>query len=60
LILAQGEAGTINPAQLAEAIIAYNEVIDSSTPEVVAELSKNKSFVQIGETLRKLRAAFGE
>jgi hypothetical protein len=60
LILAQAKAGTINPAQLAEAIIAYNEVIDSSSPEVVAELSKNKSFVQIGETLRKLRSAFGD
>jgi hypothetical protein len=60
LVLAQGKAGSVTPAKLAEAIIAYNEVIDTSSPEVVVELSKNKSFLQIGETLRKLRSAFGD
>ena len=59
-VLAQGKPGTVSPIKLAEAIIAYNEVIDSSSPEVVAELSKNKSFVQIGQTLRTLRASFGD
>jgi len=60
LVLAQGRAGSVTPAKLAEAIIAYNEVIDTSSPEVVVELSKNKAFLQIGETLRKLRSAFGD
>jgi len=61
LTVAQGKKGaSVNPAQLAEAIIAYNEVLDTSSPQVVAELSKNKAFLQIGQTLRKLRSAFGD
>ena len=60
LLLAQGKSGSINPTQLALAINAYNEIVDTSTPEAFAELSKSKDFIEIGQTLRKLRAAFGD
>jgi len=60
LLLAQKKGQSVDPAALAAAIIAYNEVLDTSSPEVVAELSKNKDFLEIGQTLRKLRAAFGD
>ena len=60
LLLAQGKSGSINPTQLALAINAYNEIVDTSTPEAFAELSKSKDFMEIGQTLRKLRAAFGD
>ncbi len=57
LLLAQSKGRTINPAELAEAINAYNAVLDTSSPAVVAELSKNKAFMEIGQTLRALRSA---
>ena len=60
LLLAQGKGGSINPTQLALAINSYNEIVDTSTPEALAELSKSKDFIEIGQTLRKLRAAFGD
>lgn len=60
LLLAQGKSGSINPTQLALAINAYNEIVDTSSPEALAELSKSKEFMEIGQTLRKLRSAFGD
>jgi hypothetical protein len=58
--LAQGKSQSVNPAALASAINAYNEVLDTSSPEVVANLSKNKDFMEVGQTLRKLRSAFSD
>jgi len=60
LLLAQGKGGSINPTQLALAINSYNQIVDTSSPEALAELSKSKEFMEIGQTLRKLRAAFGD
>jgi hypothetical protein len=60
LLIAQKRGQSVDPAALAAAIIAYNEVLDTSSPEVVAELSKNEAFIEIGETLRKLRTVFGD
>lgn len=60
LRLAQSKGGSINPARLAAAINAYNEILDTSSSAVISELSKNKEFVEIGQTLRKLRSAFAD
>ena len=49
----------IAPERLGEAINTYNEVLDTSSPAIVTELSKNQAFIKIGETLRKLRTAIG-
>jgi hypothetical protein len=49
----------IAPKRLGEAITIYNEVLDTSNPAIVTELSKNQAFIKIGETLRKLRTAIG-
>jgi hypothetical protein len=49
----------IDPERLGEAITIYNEVLDTSNPTIVTELSKNQAFIKIGETLRKLRTAIG-
>jgi hypothetical protein len=57
LLLAQGETGSINPVALAAAINAYNEIIDTSSPEALGKLSKDNDFIEVGQTLRKLRSA---
>ena len=49
----------IAPERLGEAINTYNEVLDTSSPAIVTELSKEQAFIKIGETLRKLRTAIG-
>ena len=59
-VIALNRTGNVSIEKLTEAITAYNEVLDTSSPEVVAELSKNKAFMQIGQTLRKLRSAIGD
>ena len=60
LLIAQKRGQSVDPAALAAAIDAYNEVLDTSSPDVVAELSKNEAFMEIGQTLRKLRAAIAD
>ena len=54
-----GEEVAIAPDRLGEAINTYNEVLDTSSPAIVTELSKEQAFIKIGETLRKLRTAIG-
>jgi hypothetical protein len=49
----------IAPDRLSEAINTYNAVLDTSSPKIVTELSKNQAFIKIGETLRNLRSAIG-
>lgn len=45
----------VDPNQLNKAIKAYNDLVDTSSPEVVAMLIKNQEFMSIGETLRQFR-----
>jgi hypothetical protein len=47
----------VDPAKLNRVILAYNALIDNSTPEVVNALSKNEEFTLIGKSLRQLRAS---
>lgn len=58
LFIAQAATGAnVDVNQLNTAILAYNKVIDTSSPEAVVALSKNEEFTLIGQTLRKLKAA---
>jgi hypothetical protein len=59
LMLAQNTnaAVTVNPQKLSEAIAAYNSILDNSSPEAVAAISKLDQFVVIGQTLRQLRSS---
>ena len=54
LMIAQGKGVSVNVEKLNQSILAYNDLIDSSTPEGVIALSKNPEFIVIGDTLRKL------
>lgn len=45
----------IDTVQLDESIQAYNDLVNTSSPEVVSALSKNEEFISIGKTLRELR-----
>lgn len=55
LRLAQTEGRKLNVSRLALAISAYNEIIDTSSPEVLTALSKDETFIEIGKVLSKLR-----
>lgn len=59
LMLAQNTkaAVTVNPQKLSEAIATYNSILDNSSPEAVAAISKLDQFVVIGQTLRQLRSS---
>jgi hypothetical protein len=59
LMLAQNTkaAMTVNPQKLSEAIATYNSILDNSSPEAVAAISKLDQFVVIGQTLRQLRSS---
>ena len=54
-----GTEVAISPERLGEAINTFNEVLDTSSPEIVAELAKNQAFITIADTLGKLRSAIG-
>ena len=54
-----GAEVAIAPERLGEVINTYNEVLDNSSPAIVAELAKNQAFIKISETLRQLRSAIG-
>jgi hypothetical protein len=45
----------IDANQLNNALIAYNELIDKSSPEAITNLTQNEDFKLIGDTLRQLR-----
>jgi hypothetical protein len=57
MVIAQGQGVSVNVEKLNKAILAYNDLIDASSPEALQALSKNKEFIIIGDNLRKLRAA---
>ena len=54
-----GLEAEIESTRLGTAITTYNEFLDTSSPEIVAELAKNQAFITISDTLRKLRSAIG-
>ena len=56
MLIAQGQGVSVNVEKLNKAILAYNDLIDASSPEALQALSKNKEFIIIGDNLRKLRA----
>jgi len=45
----------IGTVQLNESIQAYNDLVNTSSPEVVSALIKNEEFISIGKTLRQFR-----
>lgn len=57
ILIAQGSGTKVDVNKLNQAILAYNKLIDTSTPEGVLALSQNPEFIEIGQTLRKLRSA---
>jgi hypothetical protein len=59
LIIAQGAAPTVNINKLSDAINAYNQIVETSSPVTLQKISQNKDFVAIGTLLKKLRAAIG-
>jgi hypothetical protein len=56
-LIAQQKGVSVNAEKLNQAILAYNNLIDASSPEALQALSKNKEFITIGDNLRKLRDA---
>jgi hypothetical protein len=54
---AKVEEVVVDPEQLSRAIAAYNEIVDTSTPETLATLVKDEEFTLIGQTIRSLRAS---
>jgi len=56
-LISQGKGVTVNAEKLSQAIRAYNNLIDTSSPEALQALSKNKEFTTIGDSLRKLRVS---
>lgn len=57
ILVAQASGTKVDVNKLNQAILAYNKLIDTSSPQGVLALSKNPEFITIGQTLRKLRAA---
>lgn len=57
ILVAQASGTKVDVNKLNQAILAYNKLIDTTTPQGVLALSKNPEFIAIGQTLRKLRAA---
>lgn len=57
ILVAQASGTKVDVNKLSQAILAYNKLIDTSSPQGVLALSKNPEFITIGQTLRKLRAA---
>jgi hypothetical protein len=57
ILIAQGSGTKVDVNKLNQAILAYNKLIDTSSPEGVLALSQNPEFIEIGQTLRKLRSA---
>lgn len=58
LLLAQSDKPKIDLVALAQAITAYNGIIDESDAKTLQGLTKDKEFQKIGEALRKIRVSF--
>ena len=56
ITLAQSATANVDVGKLNTAILAYNNLIDTSSSEAVSALAKKAEFIAIGQTLRKLRS----
>ncbi|WOD41098.1 hypothetical protein [Nodosilinea sp. E11] len=50
-------AAAVSATQLESAIQAYNQILDSSSPETLVALGQNSDFVALGRSLQQLRTA---
>ncbi|MEE3715286.1 hypothetical protein V2H45_00845 [Tumidithrix elongata RA019] len=56
-LLSETPSTTVNVTKLANAIAIYNQIINESSPEVLAALAQNTDFKAVREALKNLRAA---